>query len=308
MVSIKFMKQLGYWIHAARPKTLPAAAVPVMVGGALAMAVGGFSLLPWILCLVFALLVQVGTNYANDYYDYLKGADGKERIGPKRAVASGWIAPQVMHRGMVITFVIAFIVGCSLIHYGGWPLLIVGVLSILCGVAYTGGPYPLGYNGLGDVFVFIFFGWVATGFTFYVQTGGFVVEFQSSTGSLFTWLAGMVPGALSTNLLVVNNVRDEKQDRKSGKRTLAVRFGKRFGIFQYDIHLVMAILVPLTIAVVGRQWSCLLVLLAAPLMVKSSQLLRRADSREEYQVVLEKTALILIVVGVLFSAGLVIDW
>lgn len=212
------------WIQAARPKTLPAAVVPVALGSALAWADGGFLWWPATLCLAFALLIQIGTNFANDYYDFVKGADTAERIGPARAVASGWIAPGVMRGATLATFALAFAIGCLLIPYGGPGLLAVGVLSILCGIAYTGGPYPLGYNGLGDVFVFLFFGLVATGFTYFVQVGGWSLE---------AWALGCVPGALATNLLVVNNLRDVTTDRVAGKRTLVVRLGVRFGVAEY---------------------------------------------------------------------------
>ena len=212
------------WIEAARPKTLPAAVVPVALGTALAWADGGFAWWPALLCLTFALLIQIGTNFANDYYDFIKGADTAERIGPARAVASGWIQPKTMLIATMVTFAVAFVAGCLLIPYGGYGLLAVGVLCILCGIAYTGGPYPLGYNGLGDIFVFIFFGLVATGFTHWVQT---------QVWSLDPWLLGCIPGALATNLLVVNNLRDHRTDRKAGKRTTVVRFGVGFGLGEY---------------------------------------------------------------------------
>lgn len=219
------------WIEAARPKTLPAAVIPVVLGSALAWADGGFALWPAVLCLVFALLIQIGTNFANDYYDFVKGADTVERLGPARAVASGWVAPKTMLGVTLFTFAAAFVVGCLLIPYGGYGLLAVGVLCILCGIAYTGGPYPLGYNGLGDVFVFIFFGLIATGFTHFVQV---------RVWSLEPWLLGCIPGALATNLLVVNNLRDVNTDRVAGKRTTVVRFGVKFGLGEYVGLLLLA--------------------------------------------------------------------
>ena len=302
------MHTVKYWLLAARPKTLPAAAVPVLVAGALAAAADTFLFSPWLVCLVFSLLIQVGTNYANDYYDFKKGADDERRIGPNRAVASGWISPAAMYRGMILVFLLAFLVGSSLVLWGGWWLIVVGVASILCGVAYTGGPYPLGYNGWGDVFVFLFFGWVATGVTYYVQAGTFAAVLPSGQGMIWTLLAGMVPGALATNLLVVNNVRDEPLDREAGKRTLAVRCGRSFGIAQYGILNLLAMAVPLAFVLLGGKLGCLVVLLSAPLVLSNQRLLKRARDRESYETVLVRTALALLLVGGLFCPGLLLNW
>ena len=301
------MKKGLYWILAARPKTLTAAAVPVVIGGALAYPSGQFLLLPWSICLSFALLIQIGTNYANDYYDFIQGADDDRRIGPDRAVASGWISPGAMRAGMWSVFAVAFITGLALVPFGGPVLLIIGVASVICGIAYTGGPYPLGYNGWGDVFVFIFFGWIATGFTFYVQSGTFELLLPSGTGSSWIWLAGMVPGALATNLLVVNNVRDEPLDREAGKRTLVVRFGRRFGLLEYGLMNAFAVGIPVWFAIAGGARACLLVLLALPLMFRAGWLLANARDRAAYQKSLGLTAALLVFTGLLFSAGLVLS-
>ncbi|MGC9451061.1 MAG: 1,4-dihydroxy-2-naphthoate polyprenyltransferase [Oceanipulchritudo sp.] len=300
------MKPFRYWVLAARPKTLPAAAVPVCVAGGLAESGGLFVFQPWLICLLFALLIQVGTNYANDYYDFIKGADTESRIGPRRAVSSGWISPGSMCRGMVTTFVAAFLLGCLLIPWGGWWLLPVGAVCILCGIAYTGGPYPLGYNGWGDVFVFLFFGWVATGVTFYVQAGDFSSRLPEGGGIGWTLLAGMVPGALATNLLVVNNVRDEPLDREAGKRTLAVRLGRRFALGEYMVLSVLSLGIPAWFAMGGGVTGCWLVLAAAPAAFHSCRHLVRARTREDYGRSLVHAALMLLLVGGLFVAGLVI--
>src|SRR5271167_3679867 len=156
----------GIWISAARPRTLPAAVAPVVVGSALAAHDHRFDAPAACLCLGFALLVQIGTNFANDYYDFVHGADTASRVGPRRAVASGLVAPAVMRRAMAAVFGAAFAVGLGLIHWGGPWMLAVGVASILCGIAYTGGPWPLGYHGFGDVLVFVFFGPVAVAITY----------------------------------------------------------------------------------------------------------------------------------------------
>lgn len=301
------MNSISAWVRAARPKTLPAAVVPVAIGGSLAGASGFFDAAPWTICLVFALLVQIGTNFANDYYDFIKGADDARRIGPSRAVASGWIAPQAMRRATWITFACAFCFGCLLIPYGGWVLLLVGTLSILCGVAYTGGPYPLGYNGWGDVFVFLFFGWVATGFTYYVQAGTFVVHLPGAGGGVWTLLAGIIPGALATNLLVVNNVRDEPLDREAGKHTLAVRHGRSAGHAQFTLLNLLVLLVALEFALLAGTTGTLLVFLALPLMWRTRSQFGQADSREAYDRVLGLTAAILLGVGFLFPVGILIS-
>ena len=214
----------GIWWEAARPRTLPAAIAPVLLASSLAWHDEGFQLGAALICLVFALLIQVGTNYANDYFDFVKGADTAERVGPRRAVAAGLITPETMKRAMIGVFALAFVVGLSLLRFGGWPLLVVGVASITCGVLYTGGPFPLAYHGWGDVFVFVFFGLVAVVVTFFVQTGNVTVE---------AWLLGAGIGGLANNILVVNNYRDIDTDRKAGKRTLAVRWGRGFAHGQF---------------------------------------------------------------------------
>jgi 1,4-dihydroxy-2-naphthoate polyprenyltransferase len=223
---------LGIWISAARPRTLPAAVAPVLVGSALAWRDGGFVPLAAGLCLAFALLIQIGTNFANDYFDFVKGADTAERVGPRRAVAAGLVSPGVMKAAMAGVFAAAFLTGLFLLPFGGWPLLVIGVLSILCGIAYTGGPYPLAYHGLGDVFVFVFFGLVAVGATVFVQQG---------TLSPDVWWAASGVGALAANILVVNNYRDAETDARAGKRTLVVLLGRPAARLQYAASLLGAL-------------------------------------------------------------------
>jgi len=300
-------KRVAYWLKASRPKTLPAALVPVLLGGALAFASERFDWAPWTICLLFAVLIQVGTNFANDYYDFIKGADDARRVGPARAVASGWIAPESMRLATWITFATAFAFGCLLIPYGGWFLMLIGVLSILCGIAYTGGPYPLGYNGWGDIFVFLFFGWVATAFTYYVQAGTFVIHLPVAEGIVWIFLAGVVPGALATNLLVVNNVRDEPLDREAGKHTLAVRHGPRIGFLQYTGLNLLVLIVALEFAFLGGAPWTLLVWLAMPSMWHARGWFVKARSRDEFDRVLGLTAANLLAVGILFPLGIVLS-
>ncbi len=213
-------QSLAAWVLAARPRTLPAAVVPVLVGTALAISEGRGAILPAMLCLLFALLVQIATNFANDYFDAKKGADTPERLGPTRAVAAGLISAPAMWRATLTTLALALLVGCGLIPFGGWWLLAVGVASLICAVAYTGGPYPLGYHGWGDVFVVLFFGLIAVGVTYYVQAGGW---------SATAFHLGLGVGLMINNLLVVNNHRDAPLDAKVGKKTVVVRFGRPFG-------------------------------------------------------------------------------
>lgn len=212
--------QLAVWISAARPQTLPAAVVPVAIGSALAARDHTFALFPALLCLAFALLVQVGTNFANDYFDARSGADAADRIGPTRATASGLVRPETMWRATLLTLGLAFLVGLGLVPFGGWWLVAVGLASLACAVAYTGGPYPLGYHGWGDVFVILFFGLIAVSMTYYVQAGSI------SAASL--WL-GLGCGLMVNLLLIVNNYRDVEGDARVGKRTLIVRLGRPFG-------------------------------------------------------------------------------
>ncbi len=230
------------WLEATRPRTLPAAVAPVLVGTALAWREGAMRPSAATACLGFALLVQIGTNFANDYYDAKKGADTAERVGPRRAVASGLVTPGAMRAAMIAVFAAAFLCGLTLLAHGGWPLLVVGVLSIACGVAYTGGPYPLAYHGLGDVFVFVFFGLVAVVATTYVQTGEL---------TLAAFAAGAGVGALATNILVANNYRDVETDAKAGKRTLLVKWGRGYGRAQFAAAHAAAVGAPLMLVMIG---------------------------------------------------------
>jgi 1,4-dihydroxy-2-naphthoate polyprenyltransferase len=233
---------LQIWLLAARPKTLPAAAAPVIVGTAAAYSEGVFHLWPALAALLGALLIQIGTNFANDVFDFKRGADTSERLGPLRVTQAGLLAPHQVMIGMWITFGLAALIGLYLIMVGGWPIVIIGLLSILSGIAYTGGPFPLGYNGLGDVFVFIFFGLVAVCGTYYVQAG--------SVSALAVWAAIPI-GALATTILVVNNLRDIETDRTAGKKTLAVRFGAKGAQLEYFFLLGLAYLVPLLMWLLG---------------------------------------------------------
>jgi len=288
---------LKSWILASRPKTLPAAIAPVLVGTSLAYHVGKFQLVPASICLLFALLIQIATNFANDYFDFKKGADKEDRIGPARAVASGLIGPETMKRVTGVTFAIAFIVGLGLIPYGGWWLLAVGISSILCGYAYTAGPLPLAYVGLGDIFVLVFFGIVAVCCTFYVQVG-FV--------SMDAFLAATAIGGLSTNLLVVNNLRDVDTDRRASKRTLVVRLGRVFSLWEYRLFLLWSQVAVVWMAFrLNDSWVQLPILIL-PFGIALWIALPKAQSAEDFNRLLARTALFLVLYSTTLSFGLMI--
>jgi 1,4-dihydroxy-2-naphthoate octaprenyltransferase len=283
------------WLAAARPRTLPAAVAPVIVGSALAWRDGKFDAGAAGLCLVFGLLVQIGTNFANDYYDFVQGADTAARVGPRRAVAAGLIAPPTMRAAMWAVFAAAFVSGLGLIAWGGPWLIALGLASILCGLAYTGGPWPLGYHGLGDVFVFIFFGLVAVGATYFVQAGRMTTE---------VWLAAVPIGLLAANILVVNNYRDVETDAAAGKRTLVVRFGRRFARLQFMLSLQIALAIPLVLFIRGHwAWWCLLPLAIEPLARSHVRRLRDSKTPGELIELLGDTGKLLAIYAVLFSLG-----
>lgn len=281
---------------AARPRTLPAAVAPVVVGAALAWRDGAFDGWAAGLCLAFALLVQVGTNFANDYYDFVHGADTAARVGPRRAVAAGLIRAEVMRRAMWAVFALAFGCGLGLLPWGGPWLLAVGVASIVCGIAYTGGPWPLGYHGLGDVFVFVFFGLVAVGATYFVQAG-------RMTGDV--WLAAVPIGLLAANILVVNNYRDADTDAVAGKRTLVVRFGRRAARVQHGASLVVALAIPVALAIRDRQGWRVLPLLLVPVAWRHVRRLRESREPAALIALLGDTGKLLAAYAVLLAAGLV---
>lgn len=290
--------RFALWVSATRPRTLPAAVAPVLVGSALAQRVGAFHLPAAASCLGFAVLIQIGTNFANDYYDFVKGADTAERVGPRRAVASGLVAPATMRRATAVVFAIAFLVGLTLLPRGGWPLLAVGIASILCGIAYTGGPFPLGYNGLGDVFVFLFFGLVAVGTTYFVQAGWPPAN---------VWLAAIAVGGLAANILVVNNYRDVETDRKAGKRTTVVRFGRTFARVQFVVAHFVAFAIPVILAAtaVDNGGVLLLPLGLAPWAWLQAKRLREATTSPALIALLGETGRYLATYALVFSLALI---
>jgi 1,4-dihydroxy-2-naphthoate polyprenyltransferase len=288
---------LRAWVLAARPKTLSAAVVPVLVGTACTAALGGVRWGPAAAAFGGALLLQIGANFANDVFDFEKGADTEERLGPTRAVQAGLLSARAMRAGMWLVFACALAIGVYLTSVAGFAILGIGIASIVSAIAYTGGPYPLGYNGLGDVFVFVFFGLVAVCGTVFVQLG--------QVPPLAIW-AALPIGALATAILVVNNLRDIATDRVAGKRTLAVRFGERGAIVEYSLLLFIAYAVPLLLAA-QRVLGPVVILPLATLPTALSLLLALTRERgRALNPLLARTAKLLLLFGALFAAGIVL--
>lgn len=285
---------MNLWIAAARLRTLPAAIVPVAVGTACAHAAGAIAWRPALAALGGAIAIQIGTNFANDAFDGEKGTDGPDRVGPVRAVGAGLVSAAAMKRAMIVAFAVACAFGLYLTHVAGWPVVAIGVGSIAAGIAYTGGPWPLGYHGLGDVFVLGCFGFVAVCGTAYVQLG--------DVPALAAW-AALPVGALATAILVVNNIRDRASDARANKRTLAVRFGRRAAIVEYAALLAIAYIVPLALAL-GAPW-CALPVVTLPLAAWRLRELVAATAAPEHDRVLAATAKLMMLHGVLFAVGLV---
>ena len=281
---------------AARPKTLPAAIAPVAVGSACAASAGAFRAGPALAALLGAVLIQIGTNLANDLYDFKKGVDTAQRLGPTRVTQAGLLTTGQVQTGMMVAFALATTVGLYLVAVAGWPVVVIGLLSIASGVAYTAGPRPLGYVGLGDAFVFLFFGFVAVCGTAFVQ---------ALSIPPLAWLAAVPVGALASAILVVNNLRDREQDSRAGKRTLAVRFGARVARWEYAGLVALAFLATAAIAfAIGSAWALLPLATAPP----SVSLLRAVATRDGAALnpYLGGTAMLGLAHGGLLAAGIVL--
>jgi 1,4-dihydroxy-2-naphthoate polyprenyltransferase len=284
---------LRTWIAAARPRTLPAAIVPVLVGLAVASRIRPIDWPTAAATLGAALLIQIGTNIANDYYDFVSGADTSERLGPTRITQAGLAEPSVVRNAALVVLALAGLIGIRLVIVGGLPILVVGVVSLILAIAYTGGPWPLAYHGLGDLFVFLFFGVIAVNGT---------VWLQGVRPSLFSLAASVPVASLATAILVVNNLRDIATDARAGKRTLAVRLGASAARVEYLALVSVALLVPLLLAhFAGAR--ALIALGALPLAVAEARaLLHRKD--RELNASLAGTARLHLVFGVLLAIGL----
>ena len=282
------------WILAARPKTLWAAAAPVIIGAAIAFYDAAFHVPAFMAALLGAIFIQIGTNFANDLFDFKKNTDTHDRVGPLRVTQAGLVSPNQMRTATIMAFSVAFVIGIYLVYRGGWPIVAIGLASILFGVLYTGGPYPLGYNGLGDIFVFIFFGPVAVGGTYYVM---------AQTVTPVALLAGIAPGLLSTAILVVNNTRDLETDQRTGKRTLAVRFGRRFSEVQYGLLAFGAGAFPVVYFVVTREhpYAMIASMVIIPAFLITRQLVRFSGAA--LNDVLANTGRLLALYALLFAIG-----
>jgi 1,4-dihydroxy-2-naphthoate octaprenyltransferase len=286
---------LAAWALATRPRTLVAGFIPVAVGSAVAWREERFALLPALGALVGALLIQIGTNLFNDAWDFKRGADTSDRLGPPRATQQGWLTADQVMRGAVVCFALAFLVGLYLVSVAGWPLLVVGIVSLIAGYSYTGGPFPLAYNGLGDVFVLVFFGLVAVSGTTYVLT---------QSVSPLALLAGVPVGALGVALLAVNNVRDVKTDTAANKRTLVVRFGVGFGRAEYVAMLLVAAVVPVALFVTGQASRWVLGALVGLAFAGPPLKLVMRESGPVLNQALAGTAKLQLIYGLLFALGL----
>ena len=287
---------VGAWFLAARPATLTAAFAPVAVGTACAWRVGGFRWDAALAALIGAFLIQIGTNFANDMFDFQKGADTEARLGPTRAAQAGLLTLRQLRWGIIVTFALALGTGSYLTWVAGPAVVVIGLASIAAGLAYTGGPFPLAYNGLGDVFVMAFFGFVAVCGTAFVQALH-VPE--------IAWAASIPIGALATAILVVNNVRDFEGDARAGKTTLVVRFGREGGVREYALLLTVAFATPIVLFLIGwtSVWVCL-PLLTLPWAVRLFRSVVR-DRGVALNQTLAATAKLLSVFGVLFAVGIV---
>jgi 1,4-dihydroxy-2-naphthoate octaprenyltransferase len=285
------------WLLAARPKTLPAAIAPVVVGAAAALGDAAFAPLPSLAALAGALLLQVGVNLANDYFDFHRGIDSPDRKGPLRVTQAGLIAPEQVRRSMIATFAAAALVGLYLVVRGGVPILAVGIASILSALAYSGGPWPLASQGVADLFVFVFFGPVAVCGTYFVQAG---------TVSGAAAAASIAPGLLITAILVVNNLRDIATDSRAGKRTLAVRLGVRGSLAEYLLLLAGAHGVPIVLFLSGMRGPLILLpLLSLPLAIPLVKTLAaRHDDGPAMNAALAGTARLALAHSLIFAVGL----
>jgi 1,4-dihydroxy-2-naphthoate octaprenyltransferase len=286
------------WLLAARPKTLVASIMPVALGAAYAYATRGS--MAWnLLFYVFAsaLCIQIGTNFANDYSDFKKGADAGKRLGPTRVTQAGLLSPEQVLRGTWTMFVLAVMFAMPLMMKGGWPIVIIGALSILFGWMYTGGPYPLGYHGLGEVFVFLFFGLAAVMGTSYLLVGW------------WTWQSAVLavcPGLFATAILTINNVRDIESDRKAGKHTLPAIFDRSFGRAEYICCIIGAMLIPVVLFMLNGKPYVLFPLLMIPVSFKPIKLMLTKTDGPSLNKALAETAKLQLIFGAFFIVGLLI--
>jgi len=295
--SVPQISAFAAWKLAIRLKTLPAGTTPVIVGTGAAMHMGHFALLPAFAALAGGLLLQIGANLANDLSDFQRGADTAERLGPLRVTQAGLLTPRQVRNGIIVVFALAMLVGVYLVAIGGWAIVAIGLGSILAALAYTGGPFPLAYYGLGELFALLFFGFAAVGGTYYVQVGRM---------DGIAWLTAIPIGVFAAMILMVNNLRDIDTDRTAGKRTVATRIEQRGSRVEYGILLTVVVLMPAMLWVSGvATASVLLAWLSLPLAVPLMRGVLRERGRA-LNAVLGGTARLELIYGVLLALGLVL--
>lgn len=285
------------WLLAIRPKTLTGAAIPVLLGCTLAYIYGHFKPVPALLCFVFAFLMQIDANFINDLYDFLKGSDREDRLGPERACAQGWITPNAMRKGIVLTTLMAAASGLGLLWFSGWEMIPVGIACIVFAFLYTAGPYPLAYHGWGDLLVIIFFGFVPVGCTFYVMAHGW---------NMSVTMASLACGLVIDTLLMVNNFRDREQDELSGKRTLVVRFGARTGLVLYFLLGMMACWCCFYFLFIGKIFAVLLPQLYLIPHFWTTHEMARISRGRALNNILGKTSRNMLLFGLLLALGLIL--
>ena len=285
------------WVLAARPKTLAAAATPVLLGCSLAASDGWLQFIPALLCFLFAFTMQIDANFINDFFDFLKGSDREDRLGPERACAQGWITLNAMKHGIASATILSCIWGVLILFFSGLEMIPVGLLCILFAFLYTAGPYPLAYHGWGDVLVIVFFGFVPVGCTYYTMCHD------------WTWnvtIACLASGLVSDLLLMLNNYRDREQDKISGKRTLVVRFGAKAGRWMYFALGLIACLLCLLFVITGQLWAAILPQLFLFPHLNTWQHMVKINKGKELNKVLGETARNIALFGVLLSLGLIL--
>lgn len=288
---------LKAWVLAARPKTLTGAAIPVMLGCALAYIYNSFQIIPAALCFIFAFLMQIDANFINDLFDFLKGTDREDRLGPERACAKGWITPKAMKAGIAVTTLLAAVSGLFLLNYGGLEMIPVGIACIIFAFLYTAGPYPLAYHGWGDVLVLVFFGFVPVGCTFYVM---------SHSWNTSVTVVSLACGMIIDTLLMVNNFRDREQDAISGKNTLIVRFGAKAGLVMYFMLGMMACWLCFYFLLIGKIYAVLLPQLYLIMHIMTTIKMAKINKGKALNGILGETSRNMLVFGLLLTLGLIL--
>ena len=304
------MDRIKPWILAARPKTLFAALAPIIIGLSISFQIfeKQIDFVVAAITIASAILIQIGSNYANDAYDYLKGADNKKiRQGPARMAEEGVLSPQSILNMMYVIFIISVLLGFYLVQVGGWPIIMIGLSGIFFAIIYTGGPFPLGYNGLGDIAVFIFFGLVSTLGTIYLQSQTIIRFTDISNDILIIIFSSCAIGFLNTAILVVNNLRDYKSDKLSDKKTLVVIFGERFGCIQYSSLIIIGVAFFITVGfLLNNYW--LLSMMSISLFI-SIYLINKIFNYKHTNLnkLLEKTAKFVFLNSLLFGVSIYIN-